>query len=141
MYANVLCLFPQKKKKKLYTYYYYYYNNFVYHTTRCICLAIRLRAEIIFTEDKEYLWAPLDFDIGFPRESDRTLGEFNSDAKLGWKSKQTPVTYLQLYIHDNILHVLCIFFTIECSIFFLRLKSSASYYLHQRRHRLFILTV
>jgi len=41
--------------------------------------------------------APLDFDIGFQRESDRTLRNFTSDATLGRKSKQTPVTYLQLY--------------------------------------------
>lgn len=71
--------------------------------------------EIIFTEDKEYLW-PRWILTYVSHESDRTLREFNSNAKLGWKSKQTPVTYLQLYAIYYAYGIY--FFTIECSIFF-----------------------
>lgn len=93
--------------------------------------------EIIFTEDKEYLW-PRWILTYVSHESDRTLREFNSNAKLGWKSKQTPVTYLQLYA---IYYAYGIYFLRLNVPFFSDLKSSARYYMHRRRHHLFILTL
>lgn len=67
--------------------------------------------------------APLDFDIGFPREKRSNSQRIQFRCKTRVKI-QTNSGNLSAAIHD-ILHVRCIFFTIECSIFFSSISNQA----------------
>jgi hypothetical protein len=121
-------------------YYYYYYNNFVYYTTRRVCLATRLRENNIYRRRGIFM-APLDFDIGFPRKRSNSPGiQFRCKT---WVKIQTNSSNLSTAMLD-ILRVWCIFFTIECSIFFRsQIMRTLLYYASDTRvrHHLYIILI